>query len=44
MSILASTKLLLSDNWPVPELLKSEPGPIFDDEHFFRFRTEARDG
>ena len=34
MSILASTKRLLSDNWPVPEVLEPETEPLFDDEHF----------
>jgi Uma2 family endonuclease len=34
MSILASTKRLLSDNWPVPEVPAPEPEPLFDDEHF----------
>ena len=34
MSILASTKRLMSDNWPVPEVPDAEPEPLFDDEHF----------
>lgn len=34
MSILASTKRLMSDNWPVPEVPEPEPEPLFDDEHF----------
>lgn len=34
MSILASTKRLMSDHWPVPELPEPEPEPIFDDEHY----------
>ncbi len=34
MSILASTKRLLSENWPVPEVAEQEPEPLFDDEHY----------
>ena len=34
MSILASSKRLLSDNWPVPEVPKPELEPLFNDEHF----------
>ena len=34
MNILASTKRLLSDHWPVPEVPEPEPEPLFDDEHF----------
>ena len=34
MSILASTKRLLSENWPVAEVPEPEPEPLFDDEHF----------
>ena len=34
MSILASTKRLMSDNWPLPEVPEPEPEPLFDDEHF----------
>jgi len=34
MNILASTKRLLSDNWPMPAVQESVPEPLFDDEHF----------
>ena len=34
MSILASTKRLLSENWPAPEVAEPEPESLFDDEHF----------
>ena len=34
MSILASTKRLMSDHWPVPEVPEPEPEPLFDDERF----------